>query len=309
MSCLLSVVLCIRNPDATRLLRVLQALMVQTLDHESWELLVIDNASHPPVELPFSPEDQAKFRVIRQEKPGVRYARRTGIAESRGEFIVLVDDDNLLSPDYLQNTVHAFSRLPRVGALGGQSKPELEMPIFEWQKEFFPLLNVRNLGDEEQYYLPPSNPKELSTYPTCAPIGGGTALRRAALAEWENVSSRAPFDATVPDFTTDAETELVLGVLRAGWAVAYIPSLLVSIVIPQRKLDPEFLGGLNHRRQKAWMEVLSLYDVNPLPEIPPWAVRTQKASAFFELRAWTTPAAQIRWRGVCGHLEGRRAKE
>ena len=282
--------------------------MVQTLDHETWELLVVDNASHPAVKIPLSPTDHSKIRILRQDKLGLRHARRHGLVESRGEFVVLLDDDNLLAPDYLQMVILAFARLPRVGALGGKVSAEFEGAVADWQTEFLPLLNVRDLGNEEQFFLPPANPRDLTHYPACAPIGGGIALRRSALAPWLSEASRSPFDADAPDFSTDAETELILSVLRAGWAVGYVPSLQLSTIIPARKLDPDFLGGLNHRRQKAWMQVLSLYHLNPLPRLPSWSVPTRKASAFFALRAWTAPASRIRWRGACGQLEGRRAQ-
>jgi hypothetical protein len=45
-----SVIICSHNPRADYLGRVLQALAEQTLSKTSWELLLVDNASHQPLE-------------------------------------------------------------------------------------------------------------------------------------------------------------------------------------------------------------------------------------------------------------------
>jgi glycosyltransferase involved in cell wall biosynthesis len=47
-----SVILCTRNPRAGVFAGVLSALATQTLPHDRWEAIVLDNGSEPPVAIP-----------------------------------------------------------------------------------------------------------------------------------------------------------------------------------------------------------------------------------------------------------------
>jgi hypothetical protein len=70
-------------------------------------------------------------------------------------------------------------------------------------------------------------------------------------------------------------------------------------------LSPGYLARLNRGIQKSWMQVLSLHEANPWPQIPNWTVPLRKFKAWIRHRAWSGPIGQIRWQGACGHFEGR----
>ena len=57
--------------------------------------------------------------------------------------------------------------------------------------------------------------------------------------------------------------------------------------------------------QKSWMQVLTLHDACPWPPLSPAGVALRKGKAWFVYHAWTSPAARVRYHGVCGHFEGR----
>ena len=124
MSLELSVIIPTHNPRRDYLARTLKALRGQTLDHSSWELVVVDNKSEdigyrisdivrdrlgkaesgkrkaektPSAisDLPSTPS----VRVVREEKLGLTHARRRGFRETTGEVVVMADDDNVLSPN------------------------------------------------------------------------------------------------------------------------------------------------------------------------------------------------------------------
>ena len=116
----LSVVLATHNPQRTNLAKVLQALNQQTLPATSWEVLIIDNASHQPVEQIVAREEhRCSPRIIQEPRLGLTAARWRGITEARAELVVFVDDDNCLQDDYLENSVRQFLEQPRLGAAGG----------------------------------------------------------------------------------------------------------------------------------------------------------------------------------------------
>ena len=96
-----SVVLCTWNPRREILSRVLESLARQTLAAAEWELVVVDNASYPPVEVALPAGCEIQCRKVVEPVVGLAAARIRGIREARGELLVFVDDDNVLDADYL----------------------------------------------------------------------------------------------------------------------------------------------------------------------------------------------------------------
>jgi glycosyltransferase involved in cell wall biosynthesis len=306
----LSVILPTHNPHHGRLARTLAALQGQTLPADQWECLLVDNASHPAL----SPADwqahgPANLRLVPEPVPGLSHARRRGFLEAGGEILVLVDDDNALAPDYLAESLRLFADHPRVGALGGRSVPEFEEPPPAWVREFDGLLACRDLGDTPLLTSGLRNPSTgRNDYPLFAPIGAGMALRRAAARAWLDRSDPAALpDRRGRSLSSSGDNDIILCAMRAGWEVAYFPSLRLTHLIPPARTTRDYLGRLNRGIQQSWMRVLSRHDANPWPPIPAWSVPPRCAKAWFAHRAWSSDAAWVRWQGACGHFEGRTA--
>ncbi|MBC8039397.1 MAG: glycosyltransferase [Opitutaceae bacterium] len=304
---LLTVILAAHNPHPGRLRRTLRGLRDQTLPVSKWELLVIDNASTPSIDISgYSADAPLDLRVISEPRPGLSHARRRGFLEARGELIVMVDDDNVLAPDYLVQTIALFQTHPQVGALGGPSRPEFETPPSPWQTEFLGLLALRDLGPHSITggLRAPGAPSD--SYPLHAPIGAGMALRRSAAQAWlDHADPNALTDRKGNELTSGGDNDIVIHVLRAGWDVAYFPELVLTHLIPAARLAPAYLARLNRGIQKSWMQVLLRHDLCNWPPIPRSSVPLRQLKAWFTHRAWSGPAARIRWQGACGHFEGR----
>ncbi len=299
---LISVIIPTHNPDPGRLARILGGLKAQTLPIVHWETLLVDNASTCPVET----ESSGNLRIVHEAQLGLTAARRRGFSEARGEFAVLVDDDNVLAPDYLATVLTLFAAHPRVGAFGGKSEPEFTITPPAWAKEFHHLLALRDLGPSP---LLSAGLRDAATgrneYPPFAPIGAGMALRRSSWAAWMQ-NATATSDRRGDDLTSSGDNDIVLCIMRAGWEVGYFPTLSLRHLIPASRVDEIYLARLNRGIQKSWMQVLSLHSANPWQPIATWSVPLRCAKAWFTYRAWSSPSAYIRWQGACGHFEGRR---
>src|SRR5438128_1933814 len=79
----------------------LQSVIAQT--YTDWEAIVVDDGSKQ--DLSFVAQMHPKIRYIRQDNAGVSAARNRGIAESTGEFIALLDADDLWLPEKLARQV------------------------------------------------------------------------------------------------------------------------------------------------------------------------------------------------------------
>lgn len=303
----LSVIIPAHNPHPGRLARALNGLALQSLPPAHWEVLIIDNASTPPlstVSIPVS--SLLNTRLVSEPLLGLSHARRRGFIEARGDVIVLVDDDNVLAPDYLERVLHHFKTHPRVGVIGGPSRPEFETEPAPWKREFFPLLALRDLGSVPLFGGLRTSGASRDAYPDCAPIGAGMALRREAAQAWlANSDAAALTDRRGNDLSSSGDNDIVVHALRAGWEAGYFPDLELLHLIPDSRLTPDYLGRLNRGIQKSWLRLLIHHGLSDWPPITRRTLRLRQAKAWFTFRAWESPAARIRWQGACGHFEGR----
>lgn len=304
----LSVILPSHNPHRGRLARTLAGLRAQTLPAAYWETVLVDNASSPEVKaeeiVDLAPDN---LRIVRETRLGLTPARRCGFSEAAGELIVMVDDDNVLAPDYLEQVVALLDSNPKIGALGGRSVGEFETPRPGWwQPEFDGLLACRDLGSMPLVCESLLNPRTArNEYPLCAPIGAGMALRRAAMSLWLSDSTTD----TLPDrqggsLSSSGDNDIVLSVLRGGWHLAYFPSLSLTHLIPSGRLQAGYLARLNRGIARSWVQVLAKHNANPWRPIAVWTIPLRQLKAWFTYRAWVGPVEHIRWQGACGHFEG-----
>jgi glycosyltransferase involved in cell wall biosynthesis len=117
----ISVVVCTRDrpQDLERCLRALLA-----LDYPDFEVLVVDNASQTDETAAVAA--RLGVRSVREDRPGLDWARNRGIAETRHPIIAFVDDDARPDSLWLAAIASAFVD-PEVDAMTGLVAPlELE---------------------------------------------------------------------------------------------------------------------------------------------------------------------------------------
>jgi glycosyltransferase involved in cell wall biosynthesis len=311
-----SVVIPTHNPRADYLARVLDALRLQTLPREQWEIIVIDNASTEIVGGRLDLSWHANARIVREEKLGLTFARLRGFAEAQGELIVMVDDDNVLAPDYLENAVKIAEEHKDLGAFGGKCLPEFETEPEPWMEEFLPLLALRDHGEKEIIAGDTrSADGSRRAYPDqAAPIGAGMVLRSSAARayakrldqETKRPKDQKPLTDRKGDSLASAgDNDLVFAILRDGWKVGYFPQLKITHLIPSSRLTVDYLARANRGVQRSWVEVLRKHDACPWPVISRTSAPLRKVRAFFKCRGWQKPAGFTRWQACCGQFEGR----
>jgi glycosyltransferase involved in cell wall biosynthesis len=78
------------------------AIALGSIARQGANTIVIDNASNPPLaERDLAPLAGVPHRLVREPIRGVAFARGRSIRESTAPWILFVDDDNELAPDYL----------------------------------------------------------------------------------------------------------------------------------------------------------------------------------------------------------------
>jgi len=245
---LISVIICTHNPRLSHLERVLAALRAQTLAATEWELLLIDNASDQSFRKEIDLDWLPRARCLREEKIGLTHARRCGIAESRGECLVFVDDDNVLQPDYLAKVLEIAREHSRLGAWSGQVLPEFEITPPDEIKPFLGVLCLRKL--ERDFW---------GNTPVWGhvPWGAGMCVRREVAQRYQQEVRDNPLRLALGHagnrVSCHDDTDLALTGFDLGLGTGLFRALVLTHLIPTRRLKEEYLLTLMERSAAAFV--------------------------------------------------------
>jgi len=103
----------------------------------SMELVLVDNASvddtvHFVKEIWKDLGTPFPLQTIMENRPGKGYAIEAGYDAASYSYIVTVDDDNWLAPDYLLQAAKLFEQHPDIGILQGHNKGAFEKEPPSW---------------------------------------------------------------------------------------------------------------------------------------------------------------------------------
>jgi len=298
---MITVIIPTYNPSIERLNQTLKGLANQTLSFSEWEIIVIDNNSQKKfgdyIDLKWHP----KAGIVFEGKQGLSFARLKGIEESKGDIIVMVDDDNILDATYLENCLKIFDTNLKLGSIGGKSVPLFEANPSTHIKAFYGLLALRDLGNEIQIE------SFSNQYPTCAPIGAGMAFRKEAILKYRDkiLNSKAVLsDRKGNSLSSSGDNDMVMEIVKAGWEVGYFPQLSLQHIIPESRTTVEYLSRLNFGIQKSWVQFLWSHNISPWNKISKYSVQLRKLKAWFSYKAYQSEVKYIKWKGSCGMFEG-----
>jgi glycosyltransferase involved in cell wall biosynthesis len=247
------------------------------------------------------------FRKIFEKTPGLVHARIAGFKISNPRsLIVFVDDDNLLSPDYLHICVGFHAAHPNVGCFGGKSIPFYESLPPDWFQGAGINLGCQDLGDELYISRFADMDYKISQYPEKSPIGTGMAVAYKAfsayLAELNDAKLRLGRKGS--DLTSAEDNDIILTSIKNGFEIAYLPTLVVNHIIPKKRYQLVYLQEMAYKSNISWIKLLDMHQINPHHRIAKWTVPIRQARAWFKQRAWKSEINYIKWKGACGIFQG-----
>ncbi len=209
--------------------------------------------SHLPTFLPFTELDlgwHPYAKIVQEERLGLTNARLRGFAEAAGEVIVLVDDDNVLAPDYLEQVVRISREYPFLGTWSGALELELEEGSPEPPPELRHLLCERKPAKDVW-----SN--DRSNF-AATPWGAGECIRReVAMAYAEKVAKeprRRQLDLQGEQLVYGGDTDIAYTGLELGMGMGVFTSLRITHLTPKTRCTEEYL--LKNYEAHAYSEVL-----------------------------------------------------
>jgi glycosyltransferase involved in cell wall biosynthesis len=212
----ISVVICTR--DRTDLLKgALEAILA--LDYPHREIIVIDNApsNNSTAEL----IARLPVRYVKEERPGLDWARNRGIAEARHEIIAFTDDDVRPDRGWLRGIAAGFAEEEIMAVSGLVAAAELETVA---QQQF----ELKYGGMLQYLDSRKFNGSELSVqdllWASKYGVGANMAFRRQVFAEVGN------FDVALDVGTATrggGDIEMFHRILAKGYTTVYEPSAFV----------------------------------------------------------------------------------
>jgi cellulose synthase/poly-beta-1,6-N-acetylglucosamine synthase-like glycosyltransferase len=110
------------------------------LHYPRYEIIVVDNAPQDSATSDCLREISAAYphvRYLREDRPGVSWARNSGMMAARGEILAFTDDDVVVDRYWLIELVRGFARADNVACVTGYNLPlELETPAQFWYEEY-----------------------------------------------------------------------------------------------------------------------------------------------------------------------------
>jgi glycosyltransferase involved in cell wall biosynthesis len=238
--CTISVLICTHNPKREFLSECLEALKSQTLSQSAWELLLIDNCSSSAVQDSYDLSWHSQGKHLYAKPLGKTHAMAKGIVEAAGRILVIVDDDSVLAENYLENVICVFDRNKILGVIGGIIYGRFEVPPPVWAKRYLPLLAIRNDGDKSLYSYTPDK--------LHVPPGAGMAILKVIgeyyLQQIANDPLRTSLDPVGDQLSRAGDVDMALCAYELGFAKGYCPELVLTHIIPNERLQPNYLEKL-----------------------------------------------------------------
>jgi glycosyltransferase involved in cell wall biosynthesis len=229
--------------------------IVETLNHikqqkhrlfDNTELILVDNASTDNSESiilnTLQGFDLFPWKLVKENKPGLAYARICGLMHVSYDLIVYCDDDNWLSESYLHQS-ECFMRIDEgVGILGGKGEAISSVELPDWFESV-----------ERYYAVGPQMPQSGRVIGIRNVVyGAGMVIRTNVMIDlFSNGFIFQSLGRTGSSLTAGEDSELCLAVQIMGWKIMYEESLKFKHFITANRLSREYFFRMQNGMEKS----------------------------------------------------------
>lgn len=233
-----SIIICTYN-RGSKLLRALEDLDRQTSNDQTftWELILVDNNSTDGTRsLVDSNQDRWHYSLhyVFEPRQGKSFALNTGIAASKGDFLVFTDDDVVLDSHWVSAFFKA-SRDKTYNAFGGRVLPILETALPPWLAAKGPYrviggpLVSHDRGERQRPY-------QAGMF---VPAGCNMAFRRDLVDRFGGFNTELGF-MSKNELIVGEDTDIMFRFKRNGEEILYVPDALVHHPVPEERLRKSY---------------------------------------------------------------------
>lgn len=193
-------------------------------DQWSCEIVVVNNASTDSTNEVIAEAAKTSpipIRGVEEMRPGVSHARNKGVAESRGDWIAFVDDDELPEPDWMRKMA-GFAREREIPIVGGVVRVVYDEPGYPVAAAAYQEL----LGRQAPFTVP------LPVSPTRLPGTDNVLVHRRV---FEKVGQ---FN---PALSDGEDHDLFMRALDAGFTGWFTPEAVVDHLTPGYRMTEAYI--------------------------------------------------------------------
>ncbi len=218
---LISVVVCTYN-RLSLLQRCLNSLESQSIQDKFYEVLIIDNNPTDKIRglVKHFTEKNRNFRLAKERKQGLSFARNKGFQEARGNFVAYIDDDAIANEDWVKEIMNFIKRRPKIVAFGGPYLGYIDGKKPKWLP---PEYGDFSLGNKER---PIKTPYESLS-------GSNTVFKKKVLKRQGGF--RTDLGMKGDKLLYGEETKLIFDLVENGHEVYYSPNIKVRHLISKKK--------------------------------------------------------------------------
>jgi glycosyltransferase involved in cell wall biosynthesis len=232
-------IICTHNGSA-RIGTVLQAIWTQHAKARApFEVIIVDNASTDNVSQVARQTwaqlgAKAPLFVVREERPGVMYARLAGAHQARSQILCFIDDDNYIIGNWADTLVEMFERDPDLGVVGAVGTLPTGKPRwFPYVERTFAVGAV------------PANERERRNFTV---YGAGMTVRSTALMELRRLGITFQFNGHSFEKIGGADdSEICLYLIAMGYRIAQSSELTFVHDIAPARLTQSYMRRLARR--------------------------------------------------------------
>ncbi|MDR1992015.1 MAG: glycosyltransferase [Nitrososphaerota archaeon] len=200
MTPFLTVGICVRNGE-TLLSEAIESVLRQEYPKEKLQIIFVDDGSQdntPKIIRKYTALLGQRAKTFKTSCQGLGHARNYIVNNADGEYILFVDADEILTPNYIKAQVEVMQKNPQVGITAGVFKivPGNLMLNLEIAPH---IVNQKNFGKPKSFIW--KTDKLVGT--------GGTTFRTSAVRQVHG------FDENIKGAGED--TDLILRMRKAGW--------------------------------------------------------------------------------------------
>lgn len=254
-----SLIICTFNPDEIVFSRTLSSIenLIIPVGVEV-ECLIVDNNSKVSLQsIPYIQDFLASYtraKVIFESSQGLTFARIKGIHSSTSPFLIFVDDDNELRPDYLEAAINHLNSYPHVGAWGpGRICVDFVHPAPNSFKDRFKYLLQEKSIDYIEYGNVPG--KWMEFYP----IGTGLILRREVAEKYCKAIAQGSLGSTDRQgnsLSSGGDIQLVWEAIKMGYSAGISPDLQLNHLIPSKRSNLKYIKRLVYGTSSSYLPAL-----------------------------------------------------
>lgn len=263
--------------------KTLRAAIDSALDQSAkaaFEIIIVNDGSTDGTADIIASYDDPRLRVVNQLNGGLNAARNSGIRAAKGEYIGLLDADDIWHPAKLAAHIRHLDANPEIGLSFSASR------LIDGMGEPTGLMQKPKLKD--------ISARDLICF---NPVGNGSApvLRRAAL---EGVAHPHPTEGRICWFdeelrqSTDIECWMRIALLTE-WKIEGLPEALTLY-----RVNPEGLSANVIRQYETWLQMLG----KTAAFAPEFVAEHGEEARAWQLRYLTRRAVSLRQGGLAWSL-------